>query len=323
MSNNTTPPQSTGTGKRKRRVGVLGYGNLGQYLCQAILQDDNVSQSFELAFVWNRTASKIPTVGTAADGELVIPKECVMENIEDFKSFRPDIIVEVAHPSITLNHVEQFLTYCDYFVGSPTAFADPEVEAKVRSVIKMGAESGLSHGLYIPSGALWGANDIQKMASRGTLHALSIEMTFHSHSLKLNGWLKDKLDNEVSEWNKNDATQQGSSNAPCVLYEGPVRELAPFAPNNVNTMACACLAGHTLGFDKVQAKLIADPNADGHVIVIDIHGPPDANGVSGLHVRTKRVNPAKKGAVTGSATYVSFLSSMLLAEGKGSGMHFC
>ena len=34
-----------------------------------------------------------------------------------------------------------------------------------------------------------------------------------------------------------------------VLYEGPVRDLCPMAPNNVNTMACAALAGHNLGFD--------------------------------------------------------------------------
>lgn len=36
-----------------------------------------------------------------------------------------------------------------------------------------------------------------------------------------------------------------------VLYEGSVRELCPMAPNNVNTMAAAAIAGHNLGFDKV------------------------------------------------------------------------
>ncbi len=50
----------------------------------------------------------------------------------------------------------------------------------------------------------------------------------------------------------------------CIIWEylgnaGSVRELCPMAPNNVNTMATGALAAHNLGFDKVKAKLIADP----------------------------------------------------------------
>ena len=40
---------------------------------------------------------------------------------------------------------------------------------------------------------------------------------------------------------------------------GPVRELCPLAPNNVNTMACAAIAAHNLGFDGVMGCLVADP----------------------------------------------------------------
>jgi len=36
-----------------------------------------------------------------------------------------------------------------------------------------------------------------------------------------------------------------------------------------------------------------------------------------------RHNPAEKGAVTGDATYASFLSSLLTAGGRGGGLHFC
>lgn len=46
---------------------------------------------------------------------------------------------------------------------------------------------------------------------------------------------------------------------PLALYDGPVRQLCALAPNNVNTMAAACVAGHNLGFDKVQGILISDP----------------------------------------------------------------
>ena len=44
-----------------------------------------------------------------------------------------------------------------------------------------------------------------------------------------------------------------------LLLLGPVRDLCPLAPNNVNTMAAAAMAAHNLGFDNVTGCLIADP----------------------------------------------------------------
>lgn len=49
-------------------------------------------------------------------------------------------------------------------IGSPTALANQSVEDKVRSA----AQSG-PNGLYVPVGAFWGAEDVKKMADRGTL----------------------------------------------------------------------------------------------------------------------------------------------------------
>ena len=47
-------------------------------------------------------------------------------------------------------------------IGSPTALADRDIEASLEAAAS-------KHGLYIPSGALWGGEDIRKMAERGTL----------------------------------------------------------------------------------------------------------------------------------------------------------
>ena len=41
-----------------------------------------------------------------------------------------------------------------------------------------------------------------------------------------------------------------------------MRDLCPLAPNNVNTMAVAAIAGHNLGFGGVQGCLVADPRCD-------------------------------------------------------------
>ena len=45
---------------------------------------------------------------------------------------------------------------------------------------------------------------------------------------------------------------QAAPTGETVIYSGSVRELCPLAPNNVNTMAAAAIAGHTLGFDKAR-----------------------------------------------------------------------
>jgi predicted dinucleotide-utilizing enzyme len=107
-----------------------------------------------------------------------------------------------------------------------------------------------------------------------------------------------------------------------VLYDGPVRELARVAPNNVNTMAAAAIAGANLGFDGVQACLISDPSLQAHIVVVEAEGRPGADGQR-FSCRTERVNPAAPGAVTGSATYASFFSSLKLAAKalKGPGFH--
>ena len=77
---------------------------------------------------------------------------------------RSDLIVEVCHPMICKDYGEKFLKHCDLFIGSPTAFADSETETALKT-----AADFYGRTIYIPSGALWGASDIKKMADSGTL----------------------------------------------------------------------------------------------------------------------------------------------------------
>jgi len=272
----------------RRRIGVIGYGNLGQYLAKEIIEHPDT----ELAFVWNRTVDKIKDH---------LP-EFVLEDLDDLHSRTPDLIIEVAHPMIIEKYGEMFLEAADLMVGSPTALAKQELEVRLRNK----ADSG-THGLYIPAGAFWGGEDIQKMSSRGTLKALRVTMKKHPSAFKLEGYLAEK----------NMAVQ----NEAVVLYDGPVRGLCPLAPNNVNTMAAAALAAPNLGFDGVRGCLVSDPSLDCHIVEIDVDGP--GLPPSQFSVKTVRRNPASSGVVTGSATYGSFWSSVLGARGRGSGVHLC
>ena len=106
-----------------------------------------------------------------------------------------------------------------------------------------------------------------------------------------------------------------------IVFEGSVRDMCPLAPNNVNTMACAALAAHNLGFDGTKAKLVADTRLETHVIVVDVTGP--STGELDFKVVTDRINPAPPGAVTGIQTYMSFWSSLIGAKGQPAGVHFC
>uniref|UniRef100_S4RYR3 Aspartate dehydrogenase domain-containing protein n=1 Tax=Petromyzon marinus TaxID=7757 RepID=S4RYR3_PETMA len=277
--------------KSRRRVGIVGYGHLvypstGEYLVRE-LQREGGAHGLELAFVWNRSAERM-------QGNVEPDQQ--LRDLERFAERRADLIVEVSHPNISRDFGEMFLQHADYLVGSPTALADAATERRLR-------EASATHGrtLYVPAGAFWGGDDIQKMADRGTLKALTVTMTKHPASFKLEGALRQANAQALAE---------GAGAGRRVLYEGPVRHLCPLAPNNVNTMAAAAMAAHNLGFDGVTGRLVADsvPSLpDWHIVEIEVRGVGDPP----FSVTTTRRNPALPGAVTGNATYASFLSSLL------------
>lgn len=253
----------------KRRVGIVGYGKIGQYLVDAILSDDEVSGAFELAFVWNRTPEKVLESGK-------VPPELHCADLADFARFGADLIVEVAHPAITREFGEQFVAAADYMVGSPTIFADPDVEAAMR---KAAAADG-GHGVYIPAGAFWGATVSHARGRRGLPCAATRLIVRAGHREDGRAW---QPGGAVCDHEEAPGVTQGAGRAAAedpagawwergrgdcmtltslqvldtkpegdvVIYDGPVRGLCPLAPNNVNTMAAAALAAPSLGFDKV------------------------------------------------------------------------
>jgi len=271
------------------RIGVVGYGHLGQYITEKIKENP----ALELAWVWNRSSIQ----GKVADA-------LILADLDNCGWREPDVIVEVAHPDITKQFGTKFLQTADFFMGSPTALADRQLEAELTAAAD-------KHGLYIPSGAFWGGEDIRKMAERGTLHGLTITMTKHPSSFKLNGHLEHKNADVKDE--------------KVELYRGPVRDLCPMAPNNVNTMAAGAVAASNLGFDKTIGVLVSDPSLlDWHIVGVEVFGPTSSGPKENqFTVKTERKNPASPGAVTGSATYASFVSSLLRVGGKGPGLHLC
>ncbi|XP_063040324.1 aspartate dehydrogenase domain-containing protein [Engraulis encrasicolus] len=270
------------------QIGIVGFGHLGQFLTEKI-QKDGVDAGLSLAFVWNRNPEKLKGA---------VPEELVLHSLQDFPQRGADVIVEVCHPQIVKDFGAQFLSKSHFLVGSPSALSDPDLNQQLRHAAK-------HHGrtLYVPSGALWGGQDIQKLNDCGTLTALLVRMSKHPSCFRL---AKDLL----GAWKEDEGRR--------VLISGSVADICPIAPNNVNTMAAAAIAGSTLGFTGVRGELVSDTALrDYHVVEVEV------TGVDGFTVKTVRMNPAKIGAVTGNATYNSFWSSLLLCTGHGGRVYLC
>ncbi|XP_071389474.1 LOW QUALITY PROTEIN: aspartate dehydrogenase domain-containing protein [Centroberyx affinis] len=270
------------------RIGVVGYGHLGQFLVERILKD-GAAMGLTLGFVWNRNTDKLKDS---------VPDELILGDLSDFTNRRCDVIVEVCHPQIVKDFGLRFLSQSHFMVGSPSALSDPDLNLKLRQAAKQ-------HGrtLYVPSGALWGGQDIQRLNDSGALKALFIRMSKHPSCFRLTGDM-------LSDWTEGEGRR--------VLFSGSVAELCPLAPNNVNTMAAAAVAAGRLGFTGVRGEIVSDTAlSDFHVVEVEVTG---ANGFS---VHTVRRNPAKLGAVTGSATYNSFWNSLLVCKGHGGRVYLC
>ncbi|XP_004619927.2 aspartate dehydrogenase domain-containing protein isoform X2 [Sorex araneus] len=263
-----------------RRVGVLGFGRLGQSLVSHLLSQGQ-DLGLELVFVWNRNPEHMA-------GH--VPPSLQLKNLAALGERHPDLVVEVAHPKIVQEFGPRILEHANLLVGSPSALADANTEKQL-----LEASRRWDHSVFVARGALWGTEDIARLDAAGGLQSLRVTMATHPDGFRLEGPLAAARCSEPRT----------------VLYEGPVRGLCPFAPRNSNTMAAAALAAPSLGFDGVVGVLVADLSlTDMHVVDVELRGPPGPSGRS-FAVRTRRENPAQPGAVTGSATVTAFWRSLL------------
>ncbi|XP_055469590.1 aspartate dehydrogenase domain-containing protein isoform X2 [Psammomys obesus] len=210
-----------------QKVGVVGYGRLGQSLVSRLLAQGS-ELGLELVFVWNRDPGRM--AGS-------VPPALQLQDLIALEERHPDIVVEVAHPKLIQKYGVQILRHANLLVGSPSALADQTTEQQL-----LEASNHWGHTVFVARGALWGTEDISRLDAAGGLQSLRVTMATHPDGFRLEGRL---------------AAAQ-SSGARTVLYEGPVRGLCPLAPRNSNTMAAAALAAPSLGFDRVIAVLVAD-----------------------------------------------------------------
>ena len=252
-------------GKPNKRIGIIGYGQIGASLYEQVQQATQLH--LEVAFIYEADPQK----------KKLIPAAVAIESIDHAADFKPDLVVEAAHPKAVGQFAEKVLQQTDLMIMSVSALADADLEANIRSTCRRYGTC-----LYIPHGATLGLD--------GLKDGISIweEVTI---TMKKN---PKNLDFDAAP---NVRAQDISSQT--ILYDGPTRGVLPLYPKNVNSHATLAMA--TLGMDRTRSVLVADPSLDLSVIEIDAVG-------AGTRIHIERSNPIK--GVTGKLTILSVMESI-------------
>lgn len=259
-----------------KRIGIVGFGFIGASLFRAIERE---VEGLATAFVYNRTPDKLTGV----------PADLVLTDLSRAAERRPDLIVECAHPDISIEHGASFLAHCDYMPLSVTALADDALRDRL-----IAAATGSEHRLLLPRGALVGLDSLFSWRHMWR----DVVITFRKHPRNLDlartGRAAESIVDEF------------------VLYDGPARGIAKDYPRNVNTMVTCALA--TVGLDRCRARLIADPKLDHAVAEVE------AFGTDGSYLQTVKRQPAI--GVSGTEMFQSTLRSVQKATGNLQALDF-
>ncbi|MEO1257272.1 MAG: aspartate dehydrogenase domain-containing protein [Bacteroidota bacterium] len=267
------------------KVAILGFGKVGQTLFKTMQENPAFKQQFQPKYLWNRSQDVF--------AEHDIPSDVtICREIKDLLPFLPEIelVIECSHPSVLQAHAVDILEHTDLFMSSPTALGDAAFHQNVLHQLE---QSG--HRCYIPIGASIGIWDVIRLDQQGQIKNLKVTMKKHPQSFKLT---------EAAARNRLDEAME-LTDQELIIATGNVSEINRLAPQNTNTMAIYALAAKTLGFADCVGEVVADQRLEAHIVRCEVVTH------SGLKLDLVRDNPASHGAVTGSATFASFLSSVL------------
>ncbi|MDG2110981.1 MAG: DUF108 domain-containing protein [Actinomycetota bacterium] len=254
-------------------LGVIGYGFIGRHVAE---QAAAPGSGMQLAWVHNRTPDRLDE----------LPPTAVLADLRDIAKHPADLVVEAAHPEVTVNHGARILERSHYMPFSTTALVDDEVRGRlIHSAERHGSQ------LFLPAGALIGGDAL----TIGRQNWREVRITFLKHPRNI------------------DFTDSGfdssSLDGPTTVFEGPVREIAPLYPRNVNTMVTAALLA--TGLDHCIGTLVADPSLDVAVAIVQ------AWGTDGSYMRTEKRQPAigVSGIEMAASAWLSVCRALSAGEG--------
>jgi len=153
-----------------------------------------------------------------------------------------DIVIEAATVEVVRNDLATILKEKDAIIISIGALVEDAFLEEVTAI----AEEYERH-LYLPSGAIGGLDLVRNVMTTHTVETVTLTTRKPAHTL-----IENPIENEV------------------VVFDGSAREAIAAYPKNMNVSIALSIAG--LGFDATKVRLIADPNIDQNIHVIDVLG---------------------------------------------------
>lgn len=251
------------------RVGLIGFGYIGSNLYKKLTGNH---PEVEIGFVYNRSRDALSGLS----------REIILDDPESAGRYGCDLIVEMAHPSITERYGMSFLKSSDYMPLSVNGLVDATLLEKL---VDTAEENG--HRLLIPHGALMGCDNLVEWRHMWQ----EVCITMRKHPKHLN--------------NLRLPENTGPDGTEITLYDGPVSEIARKFPRNVNVMVACALA--TVGVDQCRGRLIADPDTENGVLEVA------ATGKDGSELYMRKEVPMA--GVSGSEMFESQYRSVLKALG--------
>ncbi|MFB7139065.1 aspartate dehydrogenase [Gottfriedia sp. NPDC056225] len=205
------------------KLGLIGCGNIGQFLLQAINKDGMLP------------GGKIVSIYTRCEESAVqLAKDFETEAFTDVEALLHsdvDLVIEAATVEAAEVYAIKVLeSGKDLLLSSIGVMADSSFEDKVREVC---IQKGVN--VYLPSGAIGGLDILKSAKAVNGLNTVSI--TTRKPPGALSG---DTLEKET------------------ILFEGSAAEAIKLYPRNINVAIVLSLAG--LGSNNTKVKIIADPS---------------------------------------------------------------
>ncbi|HUT48525.1 MAG TPA: aspartate dehydrogenase [Alphaproteobacteria bacterium] len=254
-------------------IALIGHGAIGRYVRTRLAKADHARVS-AVVMRPDRVAAVQDDIGDSA---------LVVGSIDDLPAPLPALVVEAAgHAGLAEHGAAALARGLDLLVVSVGALADHALYERLGAAARSGGAK-----LLIAPGAIGGI-DALAAAREGGL--AQVRYT----SRKPPGAWKGSPAEKVGDL---DALTEATE-----LYAGPADEAARLYPKNANVAATIALAG--MGFADTAVRLVADPEADGNIHLIEAEG---AFGAMTVEMRGK---PLPDNPKTSSLTAFSVLRAI-------------
>lgn len=250
-----------------KTVGLIGFGGIGRSILEAWARLP--PQDYRLAALLVRSRQ-------LDEARAALPSALVTDDLAAFLAAKPQIVVEAAGQPAVRESAEAVLRAgCDFFVISTGALADDGFRDQALTAARVGGGR-----IVIPVGATTGLDGLLAMRQDG------LSSVTYTSTKPPKAWIGTPAEKTFD---------LGAIKESTVIFRGSARQAALNYPKNANLAATVALA--SLGLDKTQVQLVADPAATGNTGRIEAQSESSTLTVT-VAGRSSASNP-KTSAITG------------------------